>query len=286
MMNAKGSTPRIYTPESPIRRPRQLFGDMAADLRGAWMLARRLLIRDLSALYRQTAFGYVWAVIPPLATTLVWLLLNASQFVSINTGDIPYPVFVITGTIFWFLFFDALNAPLKQLSGNKSMLNRVNFPTEALLLSGIGQVLFSFAIKLVILSVALLAFQVPVRWTAVFLALPVFGLLAIGTVVGVLLAPIGLLYKDVEQALLVLVTPLMFLTPVVYPPPSAGAIATIMSLNPLTPMFEVVRELLYGGDGAPLGAFALVLASTLVMASLGWLVYRLALPVLIERMDA
>ena len=286
MTTAPGSSaPRVYTPESPIRRPRRFVAEIAGDVRAARMLAWRLFVRDISALYRQTALGYVWALLPPLVTTLVWILLNSSRLVTINTGDIPYPVFVLTGTVFWQLFLEALNAPLKQLSGNKSMLNRVSFPTEALLMSGMAQVLFSFLIKLVVLAGALAIFRVPVEWTAVFVVFPIFGLLAIGTVAGVLLAPAGLLFKDVEQALLVIVTPLMFLTPVVYPPPG-GYIGAIMRLNPLTPVFTVTRDLLYGDVGAMVGAFALVLAGTLVVAALGWIVYRLALPILIERLEA
>src|SRR5207302_4710330 len=56
-----------------------------------------------------------------------------------NQKMLPYAVYALTGSIFWFLFVDALNAPLRQLNSNRSMLNRVNFPPEALILSGIGQ---------------------------------------------------------------------------------------------------------------------------------------------------
>jgi lipopolysaccharide transport system permease protein len=204
--------------------------------------------------------------------------------VNIDTGSIPYPVFVLTGTMFWQLFVDALNAPLKQLSANRTMLNRVNFPTEALLMSGMGQVLFSFAIKLIVLAVTIAAFQVVVHWTAVFLILPIATLLVMGTALGVLLAPSGMLYTDIGQLLTTLVAPLMFLTPVVYPPPS-GTIGEIMHLNPLTPVFTLVRDLLYG-NLVLTGAFALVSAGAVVVGVLAWLAYRLALPILVERMEA
>jgi lipopolysaccharide transport system permease protein len=276
---------RIYTPESPIRRPLRFLAESAAEARAARMLAWRLVVRDIAAQYRQTAFGYVWAVLPAVITTLVWVLLNASKFVSIETGDIPYPVYVLTGTIFWQFFLDSLNAPLKQLGGNRSMLNRVNFPSEALLMSGMVQVLFSLLIKLVVLAVVMAVYRVPVHWTAVLIVVPIAAILAIGTVVGVLIAPVGVLYRDVEQMLLLIVMPLMFLTPVVYPPPG-GAIGRIMHLNPLTPIFEVTRALLFGGVGPYVVEFTVVFLMTLFIAILGWVVFRLALPVLIERLEA
>lgn len=275
---------RIYTPESPIRRPSQFFAQIFKDLRASRVLAWRLFVRDVSALYRQTAFGYLLAVLPPIVTTLVWILLNSSNYVNIKTGGIPYPVFVLAGTMFFQLFVDALNAPLRQLSSNRSMLNRVNFPIEALLISGVGQVLFSFAIKAAVLAAALAVYGVAVHWTAVFLIFPIVGILALGTVIGVLLAPIGMLYKDIEQGLVIVTSLLMFLTPVVYPPPG-GYIGKIMDLNPLTPLFTVTRELLYGNVGS-LTSFAIVFTGTLAVSVFGWASFRLAIPILVERLDA
>lgn len=259
---------------------------MHRDLFAARTLAWRLVVRDLSAQYRQTILGYLWAVLPVVVMTLIWVALNRSNVVHVTTGSVPYPVYALTGMVFWQLFLDALNAPLLQLNTNRTMLNRVNFPVEALLMSGIAQVLFSFAIKLVVLAVALVAFQVPVEWTAAFVWAPAFGILMVGTVLGVLLAPFGLLYKDVPQALLVIVSPLMLLTPVVYPPPAQGLIGTVMRWNPLTPLFVVMRDLLYGKVGAYVPGFALVCGATLAVAGLGWLVFRLAMPLLVERIEA
>jgi lipopolysaccharide transport system permease protein len=276
---------RIYTPDSPIRRPRQFLSQIVADFRSSRTLAWRLFVRDTSALYRQTALGYLGAVLPAIVTTLVWILLNSSSYINIKTGSIPYPIFVLTGTMFWQLFVDSLNAPLKQLGANRTMLTRVNFPTEALLLSGLAQVLFGFLIRLVVLIAAIAIFQVHIQWTAVLLFIPVLGLIAIGTAIGVFLAPIGLLYTDVSQGLLMIIGPLMFLTPVVYPPPG-GAIGRVMHLNPLTPSFTVLRDLLFGSVGQSVVSFAIVFVATLVIAALGWIVYRLALPILIERFDA
>ena len=145
--------------------------------------------------------------------------------------------------------------------------------------------LFSFLVKLVVFGVVLAATGAPVKSTASGLLFPAFGLLAVGTVAG-MLAPIGLLYKDIEQVLTVIVMPLMFLTPVVYPAPPAGVVGTITRLNPLTPMFRCLREFLFGGVGPYVAELGVVCAVTLVLASGGWLVYRLSLPILIERLEA
>jgi homopolymeric O-antigen transport system permease protein len=276
---------RVYTPDSPLREPRRFLATIAKDTWGARRLAWRLFVRDISAQYRQTVFGYLWAAMPAVVNALVWVALQAAGLIKVSTS-VPYVAFALSGTMFWQLFLDALNAPLKQLNQNRSMLNRINFATEAALASGVGQVLFSFAIKLVVLAIVLAASGAPIKWTAPAVLLPAFMLLAFGTVLGLLLVPLGMLYKDIEQALLVLVAPLMFLTPVIYPASSTGVLGKINRPNPLTPMFEVMRRFLFGGVGPYLVESLIISGVMLVLGAVGWLVYRLSLPMLIERIEA
>jgi homopolymeric O-antigen transport system permease protein len=277
---------RTYTPDSPLRSPWVFLAAVGRDARAARVLAWRLFRRDISAQYRQTAFGYLWAALPAVFTALVWFALQAVGLINVKTGTVPYIAYVLTGTIFWQTFLDALNAPLKQLSQNLSMLTRVNFPTEALIASGVAQVLFSFVVRVVVLAVVLAASGAPVKWTAPGAVLPAFALLAFGTMLGILLLPLGMLYQDIQQGLNVVVAPLMFLTPVLYPASSAGVLAKVIRVNPLTPVFEVLREFLFGGVGPYMAEFGVVFGLTLVVTALGWLVYRLSLPMLIERIQA
>lgn len=277
---------RIYTPESPIRHPLTLVKQALRELGVARGLAWRLAVRDISAQYRQTFLGYLWALLPSVMIAFVWAVINKSSIIHISTGTVPYAAFALSGTIFWGLFVDSLNSPLNQLSGNKSMIVRVKFPPEALMLSGILQVAFSFAIKLALLLVVAAALSAPLQWTAVFVVLPAVAFVAFGVVLGTLLTPLGALYKDVQAGLLAIVMPLMFLTPVIYPAPPIGAVAKIMRYNPLTPLFGLMRHFLFGGYSAPWTGFAIVFGSTLAVASFGWLLLRLVLPLLVERMDA
>ncbi|MCP4156633.1 MAG: ABC transporter permease, partial [bacterium] len=83
-----------YTPESRIRHPITLVKEMWRDLKSSRELAFRLIIRDISALYRQTILGYFWAVFPPLVTSMVLILLKSSSVTDIKGVDIPYTVYV------------------------------------------------------------------------------------------------------------------------------------------------------------------------------------------------
>lgn len=273
----------VYTPESRLRHPLLLFKAMWRDLRSSRELAWRLTVRDISAQYRQTALGYFWAVFPPLVTSLVFILLNSSNVTNIEELGVPYPAYVMIGTIFWQLFVDALNAPLKIATESKTILTKINLPKEALILSGIGQVLFSFGVKLILLIGALIYFKVSISWTTVFVPIPLLGMLMLGTVAGVLLIPVGLLYKDIQSALLIATSGLVFITPVAYPPNMEGLLGKIMALNPVTPMIMSAKEVVISGIPQNLSPFFIVFGVTFVLLLIGWVIYRLALPVIIER---
>lgn len=57
----------VYTPESQLRRPRDLVQSMWQDLLASRELAWRLMVRDISAQYRQSFLGIFWAFLPPIA---------------------------------------------------------------------------------------------------------------------------------------------------------------------------------------------------------------------------
>ncbi len=140
-----------------------MFRDLIAGRELAW----RLAVRDISAQYRQTALGLLWAFIMPLAHTLIWIFLSSSGIVTIRDTALPYPVYVFTGTMIWAIFMDAVNAPLQQTTANKQMLAKINFPREALVVSGIYQTLFNGAIRIILLLSVLMLFKIYPGWTLI-----------------------------------------------------------------------------------------------------------------------
>ena len=260
------------------------FKTIASEARAARILAWRLFVRDIAAQYRQTAFGYLWAAVPAVFNALVWVLLQSAGVITVKHGSIPYIAYVLTGTMFWQLFVDAINAPLKQLTMNRSMLNRVNFPTEAVIASGIGQVLFSFAIKVVVLAVVLTFSGAPVKWTAPAILLPALAILAMASwgMGGAHRHALPGRPASPERGH----RTVMFLTPVIYSVSSAGVLTKLMRVNPLTPMFEVTREFLFGGIGPYMAELGIMSGVTLALAGVGSILYRLALPIMIERIEA
>ena len=77
-----------------------------------------------------------------------------------------------------------------------------------------------------------------------------------------------------------------FMTPVVYPSPTEGWAALVTKLNPVSPLLVTTRQWLTGAELTQLGPFVAVTVITLVFSLIGWIVYRLAMPYLIERIGS
>jgi lipopolysaccharide transport system permease protein len=140
----------IHTPESLLRHPVQLVRQMWWDLLASRELAWRLMVRDISAQYRQSLLGIAWAFLPPIVMAAGFTLANDSGAIAIDEKNIPfaYPAYVMFGTSLWQTFVEALNAPVQAVTLAKPMLARVNFPREAIILTLIGLFLTWIAFRL------------------------------------------------------------------------------------------------------------------------------------------
>lgn len=282
----KRLTSRVYTPDSSLVHPITMVRDMWRDICSGRGLAWQLALRDIKAQYRQAFLGLLWVLILPLANTVAWVFLNRSGIVSVGKTGLPYSVYVFTGTMLWAIFMEALNAPLVQTTAAKTMLVKINFPREALIMSGMLQTAFNACIKIGLMIVVLLLYGVFPDWHLLLFPLAALSLILAGTLLGLLVTPIGLLYTDVGKGIPLVMQFLMFISPVVFPMPKAGLALKVFQYNPLTPLILTSREWLTGLASGNLLPFLIVNLLVCLLLMVIGIIYRLAMPVLIERMGS
>jgi len=274
----------VYTPESPLRQPRQFVRELISDLWGSRELAWRLFVRDLRAQYRASLLGYVWVFLPPLVASLPFVYLKSAGVISIGDTPIPYAAYAMVGAIIWQTFVDALNSPLRSVNAARAMLTRINFPREAILLSGLMQVGFTFVVRLALVIGVFAAFALKPAATSPLFVIGMISIALTGFMIGLVLTPLGVLYGDVQHSLPIASTFLMLITPVLYPVPSSGLGAMVASLTPLTPLITTTRDWLTAGAAVQHIAFLVVSGVTVTLLILAWVLYRLALPHLVARL--
>lgn len=274
---------RIITPHSGLDAFRYAFRSLRAGSAQARWLAWRFFLRDTRAAHRQSLLGYFWLILPPLANTLVWVFLNGQKVINIETGDVPYPVFVLAGTILWAAFNSAIMAMLGVVNEARSVLSKVNFPHEALIYSGVLKAAVDSLIPALLLIPALFLYHVPWSWSMLLFPAALMASLLLGTALGLIVIPVAALYSDISKAIQLGLRFGFFVTPVIFALPSEGLARSVMMLNPLTPLIVSGRTWLAGsGEIMPVG-FLIVVSASVALFAAGILFFKVTLPHIIER---
>ena len=264
----------------------KLLGQTLTDFFGSHFLALQLTRRDVSAQYRQSYFGILWLFITPLASAAIWVFLNSSGTITITDTGIPYPVYAFSGTLIWSILLESINAPMASTNAARGIISKINFPKEALVLSGIYKLLFNSSFKVLLLVVFIFAFGVGFHWSLLLLPLVLVMAVVFGTSLGLLITPIGLLYSDVSRLISMGLSLLMYVTPVVYGIPKTGVMKTIMTYNPFTPFILTSRDVAVGGSPEFLNYFLGLTGLGIVLFFIGLVIYRVSIPVIVERLSA
>jgi len=276
----------VYSADSQMHSPLKLARGMWQDLVNSRELAWRLFVRDFYARYRQSVLGIFWAFLPALLSGIVFIILQAKNVVNFGRFDIPYPVFAIIGTTLWQIFSESINAPLRAVQNGKSMLSKINFPREALIVSAFYEVLFSVAIKSVVILAVMVFFKMHLGF-GLLLSIPaVVTLILMGFALGLFLTPLGMLYSDIGSALAIFLQFWFFVTPVVYSPPESFPYSLIATLNPVSPLLVGTRDLMTKGVLADAPLFMVISVCSVVGLLMAWMIYRVAMPIIIERMSS
>ncbi len=275
---------RIYQKENNFKIGTLLKASLQ-DMYSSRFLAKQLAVRDIKAQYRQSYLGILWAFITPLATAMVWIVLQTTGTVRLSDTGIPYPLYVFCGTLLWSILTEAITSPISNTNSARSILSKINFPKEALIISGIYKLLFNSAIKIILLIALVFVFGVGFNWSLLLFPIAILGVLLFGTTVGLFITPLGMLYTDISKIIGFTMQFLMYITPVVYAIPKDGIMKTLMEINPLTPLILTGRDLAVGTPPEYLTYFLIVIACGIPLFFLALVFYRVSIPVLVERLS-
>ena len=259
---------------------------MFADLMDARFLGKQIFTRDVKAMFRQSLLGIVWAIFPPFLSAALWVFLNSSGAVNITATGMPYPIFVMCGTVLFTTFTHALNMPADAVMAGKSMMSKLNFPREALLINAFYKVLLDFGLKF--FALLLIALVLGFNFGLTTLLFPVGALIAIifGFSFGVFLIPFKMLYGDFKRMLTIGTQVLMYATPIVYPMPADGIAHIFNTYNPIYYMTDIPRSWFGGESPETLWPLIAILVVSLLVLLLGWILYRITMPIIVERVGA
>jgi len=171
--------------------------------------------KNVSLRYKQAYLGIAWALIRPLMLTGIFLILRA--FVGIDTGSTPYPALAYAAVIIWTLFQETVNEGVNSIVGNAHLIRKIYFPREVFPLTATVTKLIEFAINLAVLLLLLAWYGIPLTLHIVWVPLIVVACVLAALVIGLAGSAINVYYRDVGAVIPLVLTLLMYISPVIYP---------------------------------------------------------------------
>lgn len=255
-------------------------GEISITLR----LSRELFVRNMISRYRNSLLGYLWLVLGPLVLAGAWIFLKHVGHFQMRESNMPYGPYVVTGVFLWQGFSRQLNSALSHLSASRHLFSKYKFPWAAIVLAGWAEaaVEFSLSMGVLLLLLTLLGFG---SLFPVLCSLPLMaGLLLLGSGIGLLLAPIGLLYEDIGQGIGLCLQLMFFLVPIVYPIPTEGIGMLLVEWNPVAVLLVSAREALLTENVSLLSQSIVACLTSVVVAIMALGFLSISHPHLAERM--
>lgn len=173
--------------------------------------------RDIKIKYKQTALGFLWAILQPLLMMVIFTLFFG-RALNIPSQNLPYPVYVFSGLLIWNVFSTGLTNSASSMVNNATIIKKIYFPRLIIPVSSILVALFDFLMAFILFALILLYYQQTVSLWAIVLWPLVMGISVVAALgLGCWLAALNVKYRDFRYVIPFLVQILFFLTPVIYP---------------------------------------------------------------------
>ena len=233
--------------------------------------------RNIVTQYKQTVLGPLWWIIQPALTVIRYMVVFGG-IAGIPTDGIPQPLFYLGGVCMWQYFADCLNKTSNTFVANAGIFGKVYFPRLIMPLANVISNLVRFGIQLGLFVVVYIFYAFKgmapsPNWYLLLLPLLVLMMAGLALGFGIIISSMTTKYRDLSILFSFVVSLWMYATPIVYPLSQVAGktwrgidVATVMCLNPVTPVIETFK---YGALSA--GQFV----------GWGWLAYSFGFMVLL-----
>jgi len=213
-------------------------------------LIYELAIRDLRLRYRRPIFGFLWMLIMPLCTAVIYKVLF-SDFLRVTAATYPFFIHLITALLPWTYFANSIQGAIGSVLGSRNIIHQISFPKYLLPIATVAANLVSFLPSLAVLLGFLIVFRIPLSGLMLFLPLVI--LLQTCLVVGLalLVSALQVIYRDMEYIIQIVLMVCFFLTPGVYTleeviSKASPAFTSLYLCNPLVGILSLYRIVFIG----------------------------------------
>ena len=215
------------------------------DIKQYVFVIKELTAREIKRKYARSSLGIIWSVLNPLLMMIVMSLIFSTMF---RHKIENYPIYYLTGTLFWDLFSGATNSAMSALVDNKMLLIKAKLPKHTFILSRIYTSLINFGYSCIAFALMLVVFGIEPTWTMLLLPLDVIFALIFSMGIGYMLSVLYVFFADVKYLYSVVLRILMYMSAIFYPLSSLPeAMQDFISYNPVFVSIDFARTCVMEG---------------------------------------
>lgn len=267
-LEAMDQADRPFYDSSALRIP---FLHEITELYRYRFLLWNLISRDLKVRYKRSVLGFVWAMVNPLLTMAVLLIVFTRLF---RFQIEHYPLYILAGLLIWNLYSQGTSVAMRSVLNNSGVRKKIYVPASVFVAAAIGSALVNLLFALAPLLLLSIAMGVPPRATWLLLPLPILQTTVFAFGIGVIIAALSVFFADMLDIYEVLLNAYFYLTPIIYPVSILPPLFLRMEqLNPMFHFIELFRANLIHGEMISTGRIALSSLAALLITAVGWSIF-------------
>lgn len=227
-------------------------------------LLSELVKKGIKLKYRRSYLGIVWSLLEPLLTMIVLTIVFGTLY---GNTDRTFPVYILTGRLLYSFFSQSTKAALKSIRQNSAMIKKVYVPKYLYPLSSVLFNYVIFLISLVVLALVSVILGVKPTWYLLQAPVALILILLIAYGCGMILATIGVFFRDMEYLWSVGLMLVMYTCAIFYYPSKLlkSGWAWILKYNPLYCVIDIFRSAIFG---QPMNMHYVVYAAAFAIVSM------------------
>ncbi len=236
-------------------------------------LLGELVIRDVKIKYRKSVLGVLWTLLNPLMMMIV-LSVVFSHLLRFNVEN--YPVYILSGQVMYNFFSESTSSAMTSILNNAPLIKKVYIPKYLFTLARIASSVINIMASFSALILVMVFMRMELHYTLFLGVIPILCMILLATGVGLILATVTVKFRDIMHLYSVFLTALTYLCPVIYPMSfleGSSLVYTIVSINPLTIIMNMFRDLVIYGMMPSAGAFLVAIGVSVIVLLIGLIVF-------------
>lgn len=232
-----------------------------------------LVRRELRGRYKGSVLGFLWTFINPLLQLLVYTLVFS---VIMHSNIDRYYIFLFVALVPWIFFSTSVQGGATSIINSADMVKKIYFPREVLPIACVTSAFVNMLLSFVVVFGVLLVTGFGINILAL-LYLPIIMIIEYIFSMGIafLVAGLDVYFRDLSYILGIVTMAWQFLTPVMYSEESVpNEILPLWKMNPMTPVINAYRDILYYRTAPKLSTLIQVTAIGIIFVVIGYIAFR------------